>query len=136
MYPCAITGDPSRAAADHDNLIEYVKELYSGQGIRPAKPLFECGQGLPVHAAGNEIRTGQEGVTTSEWGNQVFVDAVKKVAKDLFPNAGSDLSKLGDKVESIFDISFGVRVQAIGWGWLRITPAKERQADELVVALE
>ena len=71
----------------------------------------------------------------SEWGNQIFVEAVNKVAGELFTDCGTDQSKLGDRIESIFNISFWVKEQAIGWDWLGLEPDMEREADELVTAL-
>ena len=61
---CTRTGDPRRNTVPH--------ELSASQGIVPAKP---CGQGLPVYAAGKEMWTGEEGVSTSDWGNETFVAA-------------------------------------------------------------
>ena len=51
--------------------------LAASQGAPAAKPLSECGQGIPVYAAGTEIRTGTEGLMTSDWGNKIFVQTGK-----------------------------------------------------------
>ena len=40
----------------------------------------------------------------------------------------------GGRVESIFNISFWAKEQAIGWERLGLPLAKERQTDELLVA--
>ena len=41
---------------------------YSRVSVKGAKPLSEVGQGIPVYAGGQEIRTGREGLMTSDWG--------------------------------------------------------------------
>ena len=38
----------------HSDLVRFIVELYASQGVPAAKPLSECGQGLPVYAAGQE----------------------------------------------------------------------------------
>ena len=105
--------------------------------VQVAKPLSECGQGIPVYAAGAEIRTGSDGLMTSDWGNEIFIEAAKKVAPGIFVNVGDNKSDRGDRVESLFNISFWIKERAIDWSWLGLeTPGKEREADSLAVAIE
>ena len=76
-YKCVSTGDPLRDMIPHDGLVHFIVELYANQGVALAKPLSECGQELPVYAAGKE-RRGDEGLSTSDWGNKTFVSAARK----------------------------------------------------------
>ena len=54
-----------------DRLVQFIRELYSRQGVKNAEPMSECGQGL------------------------IFVEASNKVAGELFTDCGTDQSKLG-----------------------------------------
>ena len=101
----------------HSDLVHFVVELYASQGVAPAKPLSECGQGLPVYAAGNEIRTGEEGLATFDWGNATFVSAARKVAKGILVGASErSESDVGGGVESTFNFSFWAKEGAIAKG--------------------
>ena len=52
-------------------------------------------------------------------------------------NCGDSKSDRGDRIESLFNISFWTKEGAIDWSWLGLdTPGKERTADSLVVATE
>ena len=74
---------------------------------------------------------------TSDWGNEIFIEAAKKVAPGIFVLAGDSKSDRGDRVEALFNISFWVKERAIDWSWLGFeTPGKEREADSLTVAIE
>ena len=65
-YRCAGTKDPQREITPHSDFVHLLLEMYATIGVSIAKPLSECGQGLPVYSAGNELRTGEEGLTTSD----------------------------------------------------------------------
>ena len=95
---------------------EHVKPCcYASQGTGTAKPLSECGQGLPVYAAGKEIQTGEEGLSTSD----SFIVAARKVASRLLTTASEKSeSDMGDRIESVFNISFWAKEGAIDWSWL------------------
>ena len=65
---------------------------------------------------------------TSDWGNDIFIEAAKKVAPGLFVNVGDSKSDRGDRVEALFNISFWVKERAIDWSWLGFdSPGKERE---------
>ena len=68
---------PERAMTPHTDLVHFLLEVYASQGASKATPLSACGQGLPVYAAGTEIRKGAEGLTTSDWGNKTFTQAAR-----------------------------------------------------------
>ena len=121
----------------HSDFVHFITELYANVSVPVAKPLSECGQGIPVYAAGAEIRTGSDGLMTSDWGNEIFIEAAKKVVPGIFVLAGDSKSDRGDRIESLFNISFWVKERAIDWSWLGLeTPGKEREADALAVAIE
>ena len=121
----------------HSDLVHSIVELFACLTVAVAKPLSECGQGIPVYAAGTEIRTGSDGLKTSDWGNDIFIEAAKSVSPGLFVNVGDSKSDRGDRVESLFNISFWTKEGAVDWSWLGLeTPGKEREADSLVVAME
>ena len=75
-----------------------------------------------------EIRTGSDGLKTSDWGNDIFIEAAKSVSPGLFVNVGDNKSDRGDRVESLFNISFWTKEGAVDWSWLGLeTPGKERE---------
>ena len=117
-YRCVVTKDPEREMSPHSDLVHFLLEMYASQGVAAAKPLSECGQGIPVYAAGTEIRTGSEGLMTSDWGNKVFVEAGKKVVSGVFVGCADSESDKGDRIESLFNISFWAKEGAIDWSWL------------------
>ena len=136
-YRCVKNKSPEGVMTPHSDLVHFITELYANVSVPVAKPLSECGQGIPVYAAGAEIRTGSDGLMTSDWGNEIFIEAAKKVAPGIFVQAGDNKSDRGDRVESLFNISFWVKERAIDWSWLGLeTPGKEREADSLAVAIE
>ena len=47
-----VHSDRSRSTAmtPHSDLVHFLLEMYASQGVSAAKPLSECGQGLPVYA--------------------------------------------------------------------------------------
>ena len=69
-YRCAVTKHPQREMTPHTDLVHFLLEMYARIGVPIAKPLSECGQGLPLYSAANELRTGEEGLTASDWGNK------------------------------------------------------------------
>ena len=74
---------------------------------------------------------------TSDWGNQVFVEAGKKVVSGIFVGCKDNESDKGDRIESLFNISFWAKEGAIDWRWLGLdSPGKERTADSLAMAME
>ena len=105
--------------------------------VKGAKPLSEVGQGIPVYAAGQEIRTGREGLMTSDWGNQLFIAAGRKIVDSLFTGASTKKdSDLGDRMESAFNLSFWEKEGAFDWSWLGLDLVNERMTEELLVSLE
>ena len=136
-YRCVKNKSPEGVMSPHSDLVHFIAELFASLTVAVAKPLSECGQGIPVYAAGAEIRTGSDGLMTSDWGNEIFIEAAKKVAPGLFVNVGDSKSDRGDRVEALFNISFWVKERAIDWDWLGLdSPGKEREADSLAVAVE
>ena len=136
-YRCVKNKSPEGVMPPHSDLVHFITELFASLTVAVAKPLSECGQGIPVYAAGAEIRTGSDGLMTSDWGNDIFIEAAKKVAPGLFVNVGDSKSDRGDRVEALFNISFWVKERAIDWSWLGFdSPGKEREADSLAVAIE
>ena len=109
--------------------------MYTRISVKGAKPLSEIGQGIPVYAAGQEIRTGREGLMTSDWGNKLFVVAGKKIVDSLFTGASSKSeSDLGDRMESAFNLSFWEKEGAFDWSWLGLDLVIERLAEDLLVS--
>ena len=136
-YRCVKNRSPEGAMPPHSDLVHFIAELFASVTVAVAKPLSECGQGIPVYAAGAEIRTGSDGLKTSDWGNDIFIEAAKKVSPGLFVNVGDNKSDTGDRVEALFNISFWVKERAIDWNWLGLdNPGREREADSLAVAIE
>ena len=136
-YRCVKNKSPEGVMPPHSDLVHFIAELFASLTVAVAKPLSECGQGIPAYAAGAEIRTGSDGLMTSDWGNEIFIEAAKKVAPGLFVNVGDSKSDRGDRVEALFNISFWVKERAIDWNWLGLdSPGKEREADSLAVAIE
>ena len=109
-YRCVKTHSPEGAMPPHSDLVHFIVELYASQRVAAAKPLSECGQGIPVYAAGTEIRTGSDGLMTSDWGNDIFIEAAKSVLPGIFVNCGDSKSDRGDRIESLFNISFWAKV--------------------------
>ena len=70
--------NPQVDMCEHTGIVHFLLELYTRISVKGAKPLSEIGQGIPVYAAGQEIRTGREGLMTSDWGNKLFVDAGRR----------------------------------------------------------
>ena len=68
-YRCVKNKSPEGVMPPHTDLVHFITELYSSVSVAVAKPLSECGQGIPVYAAGAELRTGSDGLKTSDWGN-------------------------------------------------------------------
>ena len=89
-YRCVKTHSPEGAMPPHSDLVHFIVELYACVTVAVAKPLSECGQGIPVYAAGTEIRTGSDGLKTSDWGNDIFIEAAKSVSPGIFVNVGDN----------------------------------------------
>ena len=117
-YRCVKTHSPEGAMPPHSDLVHFIVDLYACVSVPVAKPLSECGQGIPVYAAGTEIRTGSEGLKTSDWGNDIFIEAAKSVSPGIFVNVRDNKSDRGDRTESLFNISFWTKEGAIDWSWL------------------
>ena len=127
-YRCVRNRSPEGVMTPHTDLVHFITELYANVSVPVAKPLSECGQGIPVYAAGAEIRTGSDGLMTSDWGNEIFIEAAKKLVPGIFVQAGDSKSDRGDRIESLFNISFWVKERAIDWSWLGLdTPGKEER---------
>ena len=123
--------------SEHTGLVHFLTEMYSRISVKGAKPMSECGQGIPVYAAGQEIRTGREGLMTSDWGNKLFRVAGRKVVDSLFTGASTKSeSDLGDRMESAFNLSFWAKEGAFDWSWLGLDLVNERLMDELLVSME
>ena len=88
---------PEGVMTPHTDLVHFITELYANVSVPVAKPLSECGQGIPVYAAGAEIRTGSDGLMTSDWGNEIFIEAAKKLVPGIFVQAGDSKSDRGDR---------------------------------------
>ena len=59
------------------------------------------------------------------------------MAPGIFVNCADSESDRGDRIESLFNISFWAKEGAIDWSWLGLdSPGKERTADSLAVAME
>ena len=100
--------DPQVDMCEHTGMVHFLQEMCMRTSVKGAKPMSEIGQGIPVCAGGQEIRTGREGLMTSDWGNELFIDAAKKIVESLLTGASSKSSSdLGDRVESAFNLSFG-----------------------------
>ena len=114
--------DPQVEMCEHTGLVHFLNEMYSRVSVKGAKPLSEVGQGIPVYAAGQEIRTGREGVMTSDWGNKLFMAAGRKIVDSLFTGASTKSdSDLGDRMESAFNLSFWEKREHLtgpGWVWI------------------
>ena len=129
--------DSQVGMSEHTGLVHFLTEMYSRMSVKGAKPMSECGQGIPVYAARQEIRTGREGLMTSDWGNKLFIVAGRKVVDSLFTGASTKSeSDLGDRMESAFNLSFCAKEGAFDWSWLGLDLASERSADELLVSME
>ena len=129
--------DPRVDMSVHTGLVHFLNEMYSRVSVKGAKPLSEVGQGIPVYAGGQEIRTGREGLMTSDWGNPLFIAAGRKIVDSLFTGASSKKdSDLGDRMESAFNLSFWEKEGAFDWSWLGLDLVNERMTDELLVSLE
>ena len=129
--------DPQVEMSVHSGLVHFLTEMYSRVSVKGAKPLSEIGQGIPVYAGGQEIRTGREGLMTSDWGNHLFIAAGRKVVDSLFTGASSKKdSDLGDRMESAFNLSFWEKEGAFDWSWLGLDLVNERRTDELLASLE
>ena len=121
----------------HTGMVHFLNEMYSRVSVKGAKPLSEIGQGIPVYAAGQEIRTGREGLMTSDWGNPLFIAAGRKIVDSLFTGASSKKeSDLGDRMESAFNLGFWEKEGAFDWSWLGLDLVNERMTEELLVSLE
>ena len=66
----------------------------------------------------------------SDWGNATFVSAARKVAKGILVGAKeSSDSDMGNRMESVFNISFWAKEGAVDWKWLGL-------ANSLTLAFE
>ena len=129
--------DPQVDMCEHTGMVHFLTEMYTRIGVKGAKPLSEIGQGIPIYASGQEIRTGREGLMTSDWGNKLFIMAGKKIVDSLFTGASSKSeSDLGDRMESAFNLSFWEKEGAFDWSWLGLDLVSERLAEDLLVSLE
>ena len=132
--------DPQVDMCEHTGLVHFLLEMYARISVKGAKPLSEIGQGIPVYAAGKEIRTGREGLMASDWGNELFVEAGKKIvdspARRFVGASTKSLSDLGDRIECAFNLSFWEKEGAFDWSWLGLDLVNERSAEDLLVSLE
>ena len=105
----------------HGGLKEFIDHAISVLGRTHLKPTTECLRGVVTYPTG-ESTQGRFKMTLSDLQNEHYAVAVREAMMDLILGRSDNNVKVGDVVEMLLSISFGVKDSMLDWQWLGINP--------------
>ena len=85
------------------------------------KPTTECLRGVVTYPTGDSTQ-GRFKMTLTDLQNDHYTVAVREAMVDLIQGRSDHNVKVGDVVEMLLSISFGVKDSMLDWTWLGINP--------------
>ena len=105
----------------HGGLKEFIDHAISVLGRTHLKPTTECLRGVVTYPTGDSTQ-GRFKMTLSDLQNEHYTVAVREAMMDLILGRSDNSVKVGDMVEMLLSISFGVKDSMLDWTWLGINP--------------
>ena len=105
----------------HGGLKEFIDHAISVLGRTHLKPTTECLRGVVTYPTGDSTQ-GRFKMTLSDLQNKHYTVAVREAMMDLILGRSDNSVKVGDVVEMLLSISFGVKDSMLDWTWLGISP--------------
>ena len=105
----------------HGGLKEFIDHAISVLGRTHLKPTTECLRGVVTYPTGDSTQ-GRFKMTLSDLQNEHYAIAVREAMMDLILGRSDNNVKVGDVVEMLLSISFGVKDSMLDWQWLGINP--------------
>ena len=105
----------------HGGLKEFIDHAISVLGRTHLKPTTEFLRGVVTYPTGDSTQ-GRFKMTLSDLQNEHYTVAVREAMMDLILGRTDNNVKVGDVVEMLLSISFGVKDSMLDWTWLGINP--------------
>ena len=105
----------------HGGLKEFIDHAISVLGRTHLKPTTECLRGVVTYPTGDSTQ-GRFKMTLTDLQNEHYAVAVREAMMDLILGRSDNIVKVGDVVEMLLSISFGVKDSMLDWTWLGINP--------------
>ena len=105
----------------HGGLKEFIDHAISVLGRTHLKPTTECLRGVVTYPTGHSTQ-GRFKMTLMDLQNDHYTVAVRDSMLDLALGRSDKNVQVGDVVEMLLSISFGVKDSMLDWTWLGINP--------------
>ena len=105
----------------HGGLKEFIDHAISVLGRTHLKPTTECLRGVVTYPTG-DMTQGRFKMTLTDLQNDHYTIAVREAMMDLILGRSDKNVQVGDVVEMLLSISFGVKDSMLDWTWLGINP--------------
>ena len=105
----------------HGGLKEFIDHAISVLGRIHLKPTTECLRGVVTYPTGDSTQ-GRFKMTLSDLQNDHYTIAVREAMMNLILGRSDKNVQVGDVVEMLLSISFGVKDSMLDWTWLGINP--------------
>ena len=105
----------------HGGLKEFIDHAISTLGRVHLKPTTECLRGVVTYPTGDSTQ-GRFKMTLRDLQNEHYTIAVREAMMDLLLGRSDKDVQVGDVVEMLLSISFGVKDSMLDWTWLGIDP--------------
>ena len=105
----------------HGGLKEFIDHAISTLGRTHLKPTTECLRGVVTYPTGSSTQ-GRFKMTLMDLQNEHYTVAMREAMMDLILGRSDKNVQVGDVVEMLLSISFGVKDSMLDWTWLGINP--------------
>ena len=105
----------------HGGLKEFIDHAISTLGRTHLKPTTECLRGVVTYPTGDSTQ-GRFKMTLMDLQNEHYTVAVREAMMNLLLGRSDKDVQVGDVVEMLLSISFGVKDSMLDWTWLGIDP--------------
>ena len=105
----------------HGGLKEFIDHAISTLGRVHLKPTTECLRGVATYPTGDSTQ-GRFKMTLVDLQNEHYTVAVREAMMNLLLGRSDKDVQVGDVVEMLLSISFGVKDSMLDWTWLGIDP--------------
>ena len=105
----------------HGGLKEFIDHAISTLGRVHLKPTTECLRGVVTYPTGHSTQ-GRFKMTLVDLQNEHYTVAVREAMMNLLLGRSDKDVQVGDVVEMLLSISFGVKDSMLDWTWLGIDP--------------
>ena len=105
----------------HGGLKEFIDHAISNLGRTHLKPTTECLRGVVTYPTGDSNQ-GRFKMALMDLQNEHYTVAVREAMMNLMLGRSDKNVQVGDVVEMLLSISFGVKDSMLDWTWLGINP--------------